>query len=195
MLIATSIALSFPIPHRYYLLVLGIICLIGELSYQYIRRRLPLSHPIMAIVLALFPAGGYLAVSHPTLTPLVLFFIIFFWELGPHNQGADIVDLERDHVCRTKTLATCLGVNQASRLALLGAILTVVSSSLLFLVTNLGPIYLAGAMITGTILLGSSILLVRNPINVNALREFRNAKLYVLGLFSFVVLDILFSGN
>lgn len=184
------IASTAPFPRNLYVIIFITYFIFAELLYQKLRHITPFSLPIEASIFGLWPLVGYLAVSDefPTLLLINMFVIAFFWEVC-HNQNADIIDLENDVVVGLKTLPIIYGTRFSAHLILISSIIVFISSSILFIVGNLGPIYFIGAVVAGLFYLKSSFNIFKQQHLKNVLRGFSTAKKYAVLLFIMVLLD------
>lgn len=191
-LLAIGLTLTIPVPKSLYLLLIGGYAGCGMFGYCWIRRRLPLGGPIMASILGLFSSGCYLAVvNKPDLRIItILFGLVFFWELGPHNQGADLLDLNNDLARGIKTIPSTLGFTVSRILMIVSCLKMIFLSILLFHAAKMGIIYLAGSLSGGIMLIATILFISPGNLMNSALREFRMAKGYLMILFVCTVLDI-----
>jgi len=102
----------------------------------------------LAAVLAVDPApeGGLL---------LLVFFWLFFWEIGGQNVPADWHDIEEDTALRARTVPVCFGPKAAGTIVLAALIISFILSGTLFRVAPLFlplPFFMA-VMLTGLYLL------------------------------------------
>ena len=192
MLLAIGLTLTLPNPKSLYLLLIGGYTGCGMVGYCRLRRRLPLGGPIMASILGLFSSGGYLAVNEPNPKIIaILFGLVFLWELGPHNQGADLLDLENDLKKGIKTIPSTLGVSFSLSLMTVSCLGMIFFSSLLFWTAKMGIIYLAGSLSGGAMLMATILFISPANLMNSALREFKMAKRYLGILFVCTALDVL----
>ena len=110
---SAAVCLTFPSPHRWYLVGALAYCTVAEPVYCFIKRKqkglFPFATFFHAPLEALCPAMAYLAVRRPDLTPLGLFASMYFWEVG-FNQLYDTIDVENDRLRGITTLSSVLGV-------------------------------------------------------------------------------------
>jgi len=191
---AVLIASTAPFPRNFIIITFIAYFILAELLYQKTRHVLPVSFSITASIFGLWPLTGYIAVSDmfPTFLLLTLFVLAFFWEVC-HNQDADIIDIENDKAVGLKTPSIVSGIKISSNIILFSSVIVFIASMALFMIGNLGPIYLIGAFLVGSFFLRSSYNVFKQPSHEKALNGFITAKIYVVTLFIVIFLDIMAS--
>ena len=126
-----------------------IYCLLFKVTYwrTLISGLVKASGPISAVfVVDPDPSFGGL---------LLIFAWVLFWEIGGQNVPADWNDTEEDQRVGAKTIPIRFGFKRAGLVVLVSLSLTVVTSLFLPMVSPLplGPLYLVGSILAGTILL------------------------------------------
>ncbi len=127
---------------------------------------------------------------------VVLFFAIFFWEIGGQNIPNDLTDLEADRRMRARTIPVHFGVTRAVILAGLSLALALV---LIVIVFHLSPLPQAGifallALAAGGWLLAlPAVQLFEKKDRAAAMRLFTRASYYPPGLLAVVALGVLSS--
>lgn len=189
---AVLITLTFPSPKNWFLLLIGGYTGLAMFAYSRIRRHLPLGGLVMASIMGVFPVGGYVAIVESlNLQCLILFTLVFFWELGPHHEGANLIDLENDLKRNIKTIPSSLGLTFSLNLMITSSITTIFASFLLFWVAKMGIIYFLGALGSGFMLMRTIFSISKKDLVKSALREFKMAKSYLVILLLFAAADIL----
>jgi 4-hydroxybenzoate polyprenyltransferase len=104
--------------------------------------------------------GGVAAVfavtPHPSFSFLILlFFWLFFWEIGGQNTPNDWADMKEDTDLQAETIPVRFGAEISSRIIVYSLCLAVVLSVGLYWITpaRLNSIYVAGALLSGFFLL------------------------------------------
>ncbi len=139
-------------------------------------------------------AGGIAGVFAVTADPsvvflLMLFFWLFFWEIGGQNVPNDWSDLEEDRELEAETIPVRLGPRRAARIILWSLGGSVFLSLLLYAATPaaLHPLYLPGALaIGGVLLLLPAWKLCQSLESEQAIALFNRASYYPLCMFLLV---------
>ena len=163
--ISGGIALTFPSPHRWYLLGALAYSTVAEPTYCVLKRRqgrVPVATFFHATLLGVCPAAGYLAVCRPDRTALGLFLSLYFWEVG-FNQLYDTVDAENDRHRGVTTLSAALGLRFVSRWCLVLSAITVASFAWVWSTSGSGPVMLGAVGVAGALLLGTDALFAIRP--------------------------------
>jgi 4-hydroxybenzoate polyprenyltransferase len=121
-----------------YILLIG--CLL-EAVYCLLLRVSPLRSLVSGVVKTL---GGLAAVFAVDASPepgllLLIFFWLFFWEIGGQNIPADWHDIREDKVMRAKTIPVSLGPGPASIIAFVTLSTSLVMQGVLLRLTPLQP--------------------------------------------------------
>ena len=145
----------------------------------------------IAAVYAVDPSPSFLFVS-------VLFFFLFFWEIGGQNIANDWSDMELDAQFKAKTIPIKLGSDLSAYLILLSIAATLVLNVLVFITskvefdwTTLLLSFGAGAFL----LLVPAVRLYRHQTGYNAMALFSKASYFPLFLLAIVMLKIIFRGS
>jgi 4-hydroxybenzoate polyprenyltransferase len=128
-----------------------------EAAYCLLLRLSYLRVSVSGVVKTLGAVAAVFAVE-PDPSPgflLMLFLWLFFWEIGGQNIPNDWTDLEEDQRLGAKTVPVRFGPEGSVRLIGASLLLAVGLSMALFWATpgRLGPLYLAGGLLTGLFLL------------------------------------------
>ncbi len=122
----------------------------------------------------------------------VLFFWLFFWEIGGQNVPNDLGDLETDRRIGARTIPVRFGSRGAARICA-GSLLIALALSLALvnlLPVRPGGIYVAGALISGFyFLLAPCYPLTRKGGATGAFGLFNRASFYPLSMLVFAILD------
>lgn len=142
---------------------------------------------LSGIVKAAGPVAAVFAVD-PNPEPsylVILFFWVFFWEIGGQNVPNDWMDIEEDLRFGARTIPVRLGVEEANVIIFGSIILTVILSGILLILSPLDfelPFILAFAFAGFYFLLLPTIMLYRTEESSHALILFNKASYYPLAL-------------
>jgi len=142
---------------------------------------------LSGIVKAAGPVAAVFAVD-PNPAPsylVILFFWVFFWEIGGQNVPNDWIDIEEDLRFGARTLPVRLGVEEANVIIFGSIILTVILSGILLILSPIDfelPFVLAFAFAGFYFLLLPTIKLYRTEESSHALILFNKASYYPLAL-------------
>lgn len=158
--------------------------------YSYTKRFTWTCHIILGLTLGLAPLGGWVAVTgEVTWTSLVLFATVALW-----TAGFDIIyacqDVDFDRKERLFSIPARFGVARALTVARAMHALTAAGFALLLILTDLGWLYLAGAIIAAGLLLYEHRLVKPNDLSrLNAAFFTMNGVLSAV-IFVFTFLDL-----
>lgn len=139
-------------------LILVIGCVL-ETAYCFLLRVSHLRTLVSGIVKTL---GGLAAVFAVDASPdigllLLIFFWLFFWEIGGQNVPADWHDIEEDTIMRARTVPVYFGPKMASAIVLLTLTICLALSGILFLIA---PFHLPLPFYTVAIFIGFYLLII-----------------------------------
>jgi 4-hydroxybenzoate polyprenyltransferase len=142
---------------------------------------------LSGIVKAAGPVAAVFAVDpNPSLSYLlVLFFLIFFWEIGGQNVPNDWIDIEEDVRFKAQTIPIRSGVEQANVIIFGSNILAVILSGILLILSPMTfelPYIIAFAFSGFYFLLLPTIKLYRSEESALAMILFNKASYYPLAL-------------
>jgi 4-hydroxybenzoate polyprenyltransferase len=151
---------------------------------------------ISGVVKTAGPIAAVFAVDpNPSVSYLiVLFLLMFFWEIGGQNVPNDWSDIEEDTRFQAKTVPIRLGLEQANVIIFGSIILTVILSGILLVLSNVAfelPFILAFAFVGLYFLLLPTIKLYRSEESSYAMILFNKASYYPLALLVVVVIKLL----
>jgi 4-hydroxybenzoate polyprenyltransferase len=151
---------------------------------------------LSGIVKAAGPIAAVFAVDpNPTVSyMLVLFFLIFFWEIGGQNVPNDWSDIEEDRQFRAKTVPIRCGLEQANIIVFGSIILTVILSGILLILSPINfelLFIIAFAFVGFYFLLLPTIKLYRTEESSHAMILFNKASYYPLALLVVVVIKLM----
>ncbi len=151
---------------------------------------------LSGIVKAAGPIAAVFAVDpNPSVSyMLVLFFLIFFWEIGGQNVPNDWSDIEEDRQFRAKTVPIRCGLEQANIIIFGSIILTVVLSGILLILSPINfelLFIIAFAFVGFYFLLLPTIKLYRTEESSHAMILFNKASYYPLALLVVVVTKLM----
>jgi 4-hydroxybenzoate polyprenyltransferase len=125
---------------------------------------------------------------------LVLFLLMFFWEIGGQNVPNDWSDIGEDTRFQAQTVPIRLGLEQANVIIFGSIILTIMLSGILLVLSNVAfelPFILAFAFVGLYFLLLPTIKLYRSEESSYAMILFNKASYYPLALLVVVVIKLL----
>jgi len=167
-------------------------CLL-EFSYCRLLKITYLRGIISGLIKTSGPLAAVFAVD-PDPAPVflaVLFFWLFFWEIGGQNVPNDWGDLEEDRKLQARTIPVRFGTKGALRVILVSLGLSVALSLLPFWVLpqESSQFYLVGALLAGTyFLLIPGYRLYRRKSAADAFALFNRASYYPLAMLAVTVL-------
>ncbi len=168
-----------------------------EFSYCRLLKVTYLRGIISGFVKTSGPVAAVFAVD-PDPAPVflaVLFFWLFFWEIGGQNVPNDWGDLEEDRRLQAKTIPVRFGTGGALRVILVSLGLSVALSLLPFWVLpqESSRFYLGGALLAGTyFLLIPAYRLYRRKSSADAFALFNRASYYPLAMLGVTVVSWFF---
>ncbi|MCL7488517.1 MAG: UbiA family prenyltransferase [Desulfobulbaceae bacterium] len=179
-------------------LILVIGCIL-EAGYCLLLRVSHLRILVSGIVKTL---GGLAAVFAVDATPdpgllLLLFFWLFFWEIGGQNVPADWHDIEEDRVMGAKTVPVYFGPKTASVIVLLALVVCLVLSAILFRAASLQlslPFYTAALLMGFYLLLIPALRLFRTRSREAATALFNRASWYPCALLTMALTALIWKG-
>lgn len=125
---------------------------------------------------------------------MLLFFSLFFWELGGQNMANDWADIEEDRILRARSIPLRFGPVVTSRMILFSLLLTVILSAILFFLLPVkSPLVgLAASIITGLyLLLIPAYRLYTTKDRFYAVELFNHASYYPVALLAVIILIIM----
>ena len=125
---------------------------------------------------------------------LVLFLLMFFWEIGGQNVPNDWSDIGEDTRFQAQTVPIRLGLEQANVIIFGSIILTIILSGILLVLSNVAfelPFILAFAFVGLYFLLLPTIKLYRSEESSYAVILFNKASYYPLALLVVVAIKLL----
>jgi 4-hydroxybenzoate polyprenyltransferase len=151
---------------------------------------------LSGVVKAAGPIAAVFAVDPNPSAPylIVLFLLIFFWEIGGQNVPNDWIDLEEDVRFGARTVPIRLGVEEANVIIFGSIILTVILSGILLILSPVTfelPFIIAFAFVGFYFLLMPTIKLYQSEESSHALILFNKASYYPLALLVVVVIKLI----
>ena len=151
---------------------------------------------ISGVVKTAGPIAAVFAVDPNPSMPylMVLFLLMFFWEIGGQNVPNDWSDIEEDTRFQAQTVPIRLGLEQANVIIFGSIILTIILSGILLVLSNVAfgfPFILAFAFVGLYFLLLPTIKLYRSEESSYAMILFNKASYYPLALLVVVVIKLL----
>jgi 4-hydroxybenzoate polyprenyltransferase len=150
---------------------------------------------ISGVVKTAGPIAAVFAVDpNPSMSYLiVLFLLMFFWEIGGQNVPNDWSDIEEDTRFQAQTVPIRLGLEQANVIIFGSIILTVILSGILLILSPITfelPFIIAFAFVGFYFLLLPTIKLYRTEESSHAMILFNKASYYPLALLVVVVIAL-----
>jgi protoheme IX farnesyltransferase len=136
---------------------------------------------------------GWSAISNDLAAPAwVLFGVVFLWT--PAHFWALAIRYRDDYArAGTPMLPVARGVRSAANQIVAYSLLTAASSLALGLTVDVGPLYVAGAVVFGIGLVALALDLRRSPTPQRAIRFFGMSNVYLLAVFAAVAVDVFVS--
>jgi 4-hydroxybenzoate polyprenyltransferase len=165
------------------------VALIFVLGYSYAKRFTSFAHIILGIALAISPSAAWIAVrgALDSEVPLLLSLLVMMW-----TAGFDVLyacqDFEYDRRAGLRSIPARFGIGGALWIARLFHLQAFIVLVLLFLVTGLGWLALAGVVAVGALLIYQHTLV--KPGDLSRL----NAAFFTTNAFVSVILLLTFGG-
>jgi 4-hydroxybenzoate polyprenyltransferase len=124
---------------------------------------------------------------------VVLFFWLFFWEIGGQNVPNDLIDLEEDLRLEARTVPVVMGPRRAKTIMLWAILLTIPMSLVLLWISHVPfkPFSMAFGVLAGAALLLHPVLrLYGTEAPASAMRLFNRASCYPVAILTVVVVAI-----
>ena len=168
-----------------------------ETIYCYMWNVSPSRTIVSGVVKAAGPIAAVYAVDpNPALSfVLILFLLLFFWEIGGQNVPNDWIDLEEDERFGARTIPIRFGLEQANTIIFGSIILTLILTGVLLTLSPLTfglPFIIGFALVGLYFLLLPTITLFRTDENSHAMILFNKASYYPLAMLVVVVIKLLF---
>lgn len=171
--------------------VLTLLSLIGYgfIYSMYLKRATPQNIVIGGVAGAAPPLLGWTAVTG-TVDPgaLLLFLIIFAWT-PPHFWALAVYRRDEYAAAGIPMLPVTHGVGLTCRYIVLYTIVLILISMLPYVIRMSGEFYLTGALLLGGGFLYHALGLLLNPSDGRAVRTFAYSILYLMALFSCLLID------
>ena len=133
------------------------------------------------------PSGLYL---------IVLFLLLFFWEIGGQNIPNDLSDYDDDRQMNAKTIPVWWGIPIANNIILITISLTLVMSAIVFYFSRITygyPFIILSLAAGGNLLLMPALKLNKSRQCSHAMALFNKASYYPLALLVIVLIKIFFT--
>lgn len=175
-----------------YLSPLAIVLLAG---YSFCKRFTSFSHLVLGLCLAAAPVGAWIAVKGALEVPALLLGLgVLFWVAGFDILYA-LQDLDFDRSEGLHSIPARLGVTRSLLLARLFHLVMPVTLIVLYLMLNLGPVFLVGVLMAAALLFHEHRLL-RGGDLTRLDAAFFNVNGYIsMALFAFTLIDVLRRGT
>ncbi len=163
------------------------VALVFILGYSYAKRFTAMAHIILGAALAISPSAAWIAVrgSLSDEVPILLSLLVLMW-----TAGFDILyacqDFEFDRRAGLRSIPARFGIKNSLRIARLFHLQASIVLVLLYVVTGLGWLALAGVIAVGALLVYQHTLVKANDLSrMNAAFFTTNAFVSVILLFTF----------
>jgi len=171
-------------------LLLSVPVLLFLLGYSLAKRWTSLCHYWLSAALMLSPIAAWIAVRDEfAIVPALLAGVIFFW-VG----GFDIIyacqDAEFDRTSRLHSIPARFGVRNALRIAFISHLLTVVMLFVLWNVSGMGNVFLAGIIAVAVLLIYEHLLVRPDDLNRVNLAFFHVNAVISFGLLVLGCIDV-----
>lgn len=168
-----------------------------ETIYCYMWNVSPSRTIVSGVVKAAGPIAAVFAVDpDPAASYLVvLFLLLFFWEVGGQNVPNDWIDLQEDVHFGARTIPIRFGLEQANVIIFGSIMLTVILSGVLLILSPITfelPFIIGFALVGFYFLLLPTITLFRTDENSHAMILFNKASYYPLAMLVVVVIKLVF---
>ncbi|MGD8991545.1 MAG: UbiA family prenyltransferase [Desulfobacterales bacterium] len=152
---------------------------------------------VSGVVKAAGPIAAVFAVDpNPSVSYLVvLFLLLFFWEIGGQNVPNDWIDLQEDVRFGARTIPIRFGLEQANIIIFGSIMLTLILSGVLLTLSALNfgiPFIIGFALVGFYFLLLPTITLFRTDQSSHAMILFNKASYYPLAMLVVVVIKLIF---
>jgi 4-hydroxybenzoate polyprenyltransferase len=176
-------------------LYLSPVVLIFLAGYSYCKRFTSMSHFVLGLCLAAAPVGAWIAVTGTLAAPAVVLGLgVLFWVAGFDILYA-LQDVEFDRSAGLHSIPARLGVARSLLAARLFHLVMPIMLVVLYLMLNLGPVFLAGVLVAGALLLHEHRLL-RGGDLTRLDAAFFNVNGYIsTAIFVFTLVDVLRRGT
>ncbi len=143
--------------------LIGIIQMCCILSYSKMKYKNPYSNFLVVLPTALMPFGVFFVYTNEiTIEAILLFLVYFFYEPGFTWSGT-CRDIESDRRKGIPTLPVKYGIRAVGKFIFVCWTLVLFISIIIFLLTNLGIVYLIGSGFAAILLIGLADNLIKNP--------------------------------
>ncbi|MGD8962329.1 MAG: UbiA family prenyltransferase [Desulfobacterales bacterium] len=168
-----------------------------ETIYCYMWNVSPSRTIVSGVVKAAGPIAAVFAVDpNPSVSYLVvLFLLLFFWEIGGQNVPNDWIDLREDVRFGARTIPIRFGLEQANIIIFGSVMLTLILSGVLLTLSPLNfglPFIIGFALVGFYFLLLPTITLFRTDESSHAMILFNKASYYPLAMLVVVVIKLIF---
>ena len=157
-----------------------------------LKRSTPQNIVIGGAAGALPPVIGWAAVTGDIALPaLLLFAIVFYWT--PPHFWALALRIRGDYeAASVPMLPVTHGVRETTHQIALYSVLMVALTLVFFAVAQMGLLFLAGALVLGSLFLFQAMAMAREGTDARAVRLYKYSITYLTALFALIVLDVAF---
>ena len=155
-----------------------------------LKRTTPQNIVLGGAAGALPPVIGWAAVTGDiTLPALLLFAIVFYWT-PPHFWALSLRIRSDYEAAGVPMMPVTHGVPETTRQIALYSILMVALTVVFFAVAQMGPLFLAGALVLGALFLFQAFAMWREGTDRRAVKLYKYSITYLSGLFALMILDV-----
>lgn len=173
--------------------MIGLIQMMCIIQYSMMKYNSPFSNFMVVLPTALMPIGVFFVYTPSIpLEAILLFMLYFFYEPGFTWSGV-CRDVEGDRKKSIPTMPVRYGIRTTAKVIFVSWTMVLLMSIIIFLLTNLGIIFLIGSGLSAILLILLADNLIKNPIpGVGAQTFFRSAGWFWFFSIS-VILDLALS--
>jgi 4-hydroxybenzoate polyprenyltransferase len=143
--------------------LIGILQMLFIVTYSNVKYRTPYSNFLVVLPTALMPIGVFFVYTNSIpIEAILLFILYFFYEPGFTWSGV-ARDTEHDRKKGVPTLPVKYGIRATALFIFVCWTFVLMMSLFLFLLTNLGIVFLIGSSLSAIMLIALASNLVKNP--------------------------------
>lgn len=191
-LITISLSLAFLV-NLSFLTIVFLIITISILHFWKTKRIIAIpgiANIFTSFTLALVSILGWVITSNITIIPIILFFIIFFYDMA-HDTASATLDIEGDSKGGIKTFATTLGYDFMPKLVFLFFTITFIISILFYSIIQVNRIYFFYIIMSSIACYTSIFYFLKTPSIGNAKKTHLIMSLYPIIVSFGIIFNIL----
>lgn len=187
----STISLIFAYLIKPSLVLVSLIIGLLVVTYSVMSRLSILKLIVVATLVSLGAAAGWLAVSNQSFLLLIFVLWMFFWEIGGRNIPNDFTDIEEDRELELKTIPVEYGRKKASKICFSCLLVSFGISIAVAILADISQFFVVAVCLLGiTMLLIPGYRLLRKPEPQVSLRLFNFACFYPFAVLSALMLSI-----